>query len=66
MVGTRAPAGRVTPAYAFPGGGVTWARAGAVMAGSLSGPKARVLLALGLGAGLDAAGLRALFADPTG
>jgi hypothetical protein len=28
--------------------------------------KARVLLALGLGAGLDRTGLEALFADPAG
>jgi hypothetical protein len=32
------------------------------MAGSLSGPKARVALALGLGAGLDRAALAALLA----
>jgi L-asparaginase len=61
---TRALAGRAGTAYAFPGGGATWARAGAIMAGHLSGPKARVALALGLGAGLDAAALAALMADP--
>jgi L-asparaginase len=61
---TRAPAGRVGTGYAFPGGGAQWARAGAIAAGWLTGPKARVALAVGLGAGLDDAGLRALFADP--
>ena len=61
---TRALAGRVGPGYAFPGGGATWARAGTIMAGHLSGPKARVALALGIGAGLDRARLAALFADP--
>ncbi len=61
---TRAPAGRATAAYAFPGGGATWVRAGAILAGYLGGPKARIALALGIGAGLDHDGLRALFADP--
>ena len=61
---SRCAAGRVGAAYAFPGGGAQWVRAGAIQAGYLSGPKARVALAVGLGAGLDDAGLRALFADP--
>ena len=50
--------------YAFPGGGATWVRAGAILAGHLGGPKARIALALGLGAGLDRDGLAALLADP--
>ena len=61
---TRSPAGEATDAYAFPGGGATWVRAGAMLSGHLGGPKARVALALGLGAGLDRAGLAALLADP--
>jgi len=61
---TRCLGGCVSTAYAFPGGGATWARAGAILAGHLSGPKARVALALGIGAGLDEPGLRALLADP--
>jgi L-asparaginase len=61
---TRCPAGRVSDAYAFPGGGGTWIQAGAIPAGYLGGPKARVALALGLGAGLDQDGLVRLFADP--
>ena len=61
---TRSPAGEATAAYAFPGGGATWVRAGAMLSGHLGGPKARVALALGLGAGLDRAGLAALLADP--
>ncbi len=61
---TRSPAGRASTAYAFPGGGATWATAGAILAGYLGGPKARIALALGLGAGLDRDGLAALFADP--
>jgi L-asparaginase len=61
---TRCPAGAATAAYAFPGGGATWVRAGAFIAGHLGGPKARIALALGLGAGLDHDGLAALLADP--
>jgi L-asparaginase len=61
---TRAPAGRASAAYAFPGGGATWVRAGAMLTGYLGGPKARIALALGIGAGLDRDGLAALLADP--
>ncbi len=61
---TRCPAGAAGTGYAFPGGGATWERAGAILAGHLSGPKARIALALGLGAGLDRDGLAALLADP--
>ena len=61
---TRSPAGAATAAYAFPGGGATWVRAGALLSGHLGGPKARVALALGLGAGLDRAALATLLADP--
>ncbi len=61
---TRCPAGEASDAYAFPGGGATWIRAGAMLSGHLGGPKARIALALGLGAGLDGYGLAALLADP--
>ena len=61
---TRSPAGEATGAYAFPGGGATWLRAGAMLSGHLGGPKARVALALGLGARLDRDDLAALLADP--
>lgn len=61
---TRCPAGAAGTGYAFPGGGATWARAGALTGGHLTGPKARIALALGLGAGLDRAGLAALLVDP--
>jgi L-asparaginase len=62
VLATRCAAGGVGPFYGFPGGGRSWHEAGALMAGSLSGPKARVALALGLGAGLDRAALAALLA----
>ena len=61
---TRCPSGEATAAYAFPGGGATWVNAGAMLSGHLGGPKARVALALGIGAGLDHDGLAALLADP--
>ena len=60
---TRCASGAVGPLYGFPGGGRSWQQAGAIMAGTLSGPKARVALALGLGAGLDRAGLDRLLGE---
>lgn len=59
---TRSPHGEAATTYAFPGAGARWAAAGAILAGPLGGPKARIALALGLGAGLDETGLRRLFA----
>jgi L-asparaginase len=61
---TRCPSGRAGTAYAFPGGGATWVRAGALTVGHLCAVKARVALALGLGAGLRRDDLAALLADP--
>jgi L-asparaginase len=49
---TRCARGTVDPIYAFPGGGATWARAGAILS-TLDGPKTRVALALALAAGMD-------------
>lgn len=56
---TRCATGVVGSAYAFPGGGATWQRAGALLS-RLDGPKCRVALALGLGAGLRGDPLRAV------
>jgi L-asparaginase len=64
VLATRCPAGAAGTDYAFPGGGATWLRAGAILAGHLTGPKARIALALGIGAGLDAPALAGLLADP--
>jgi L-asparaginase len=58
---TRCPSGRARPAYGFPGGGVSWQRAGAVFGGFLGGLKARVLLSLALGAGEGVDEIRAHF-----
>jgi L-asparaginase len=66
VLASRCPAGAVSTAYAFPGGGATWVRAGAIPVGTLCAIKARVALALGLGAGLDGAGIAAVLVDPLG
>jgi L-asparaginase len=66
VLASRCPGGSAGTEYAFPGGGATWSRAGALVAGTLCAPKVRVALALGLGAGLSRDGLQALLADPTG
>jgi L-asparaginase len=65
VVTTRCPIGAANADYAFPGGGATWIRAGAIHAGHLGGPKARIALALGIGAGLDHDGLVVLLRDPS-
>jgi L-asparaginase len=54
VVCSRCAEGRVEPVYGR-GGGRDLAEAGALFAGDLAGPKARVLLQVVLGAGLDAA-----------
>ena len=66
VLASRCPAGAVSTAYAFPGGGATWVRAGAIPTGTLCAIKARVALALGLGAGLAREDLATLLADPIG
>ncbi len=50
---TRCPSGRPMRGYSFPGGSTQWSDAGAIFSGTLDPLKARVLVALGLGAGLD-------------
>jgi L-asparaginase len=52
VVCSRCVAGRVEPVYGR-GGGRDLAEAGALFAGDLAGPKARVLLQVALGAGVD-------------
>ena len=48
---TRCPSGQARPGYAFAGGSSQWWEAGAIFTGTLDALKARVLLALGVGAG---------------
>jgi L-asparaginase len=59
VVCSRAAAGRVEPAYGR-GGGADLAAAGALFAGDLAGPKARILLEVALGAGIGPAEALAL------
>ena len=61
---SRCPAGAVSTAYAVPGGGATWMRAGALRVGTLCAIKARVALALGVGAGMSRRELEVFLADP--
>jgi L-asparaginase len=61
VIASRAQRGRVGPTYGYPGGGRRLLEAGAIFAGGRRPQQARVDLMLGLGAGLDAAGLRELF-----
>lgn len=48
VITTHCYCGRVVPTYAYPGGGVSLQRLGAIFAGSLSSSKARLLLKLAL------------------
>ena len=64
VLASRSPSGAAGTGYAFPGGGATWVRAGALLAGTLTGPKARIALSLALGAGLSGAELAEFMAGP--
>ena len=59
---TRCPSGSVQPGYGFPGGSSEWWAAGAIFTGTLDGLKARMLLSLGIGAGLSSVDLAAMCA----
>lgn len=65
VLASRAPSGAPSADYAFPGGGATWVRAGAILAGHLGAPKSRIALAVGIGAGRSRSALAALLADPS-
>lgn len=62
-VSSRCVAGRVSPRYSYDGGGRQLAQLGAVLAGDVSGAKARLLQMVVLGHAADAAGARALLAQ---
>lgn len=61
VIVSRSPGGRVLDTYGYPGGGKDLIRVGCMLGGSLSGPKARILLMLALGNGFDREGIRHLF-----
>jgi L-asparaginase len=52
-VSSRCPAGRVGPRYGYEGGGLQLGQLGAVLAGDLSGAKARLLQMVALGLAPD-------------
>ena len=58
---TRCPSGSVRPGYAFDGGSSQWWEAGVLFTGTLDALKARVLLALGTGAGMSMDELAAIY-----
>ncbi len=53
MLTTRTLSGRVLDVYGYVGGVVTCLKAGAILGGELSGPKARLKLMLALGLSND-------------
>lgn len=57
---TRCPSGLPLAGYGFPGGSSTWWEAGAIFSGTLDALKARLLVALGLGASLGVGELAAM------
>ena len=63
VIASRSQRGRVGPTYGYPGGGRRLQELGALMAGGRRPWHARIDLMLGLGAGLNAAGLAELFAS---
>jgi L-asparaginase len=58
---TRCPEGGVWPMYAYSGGAADLRARGVILAGRLSGPKARVKLMVALGAGCTLSAIRRLF-----
>jgi L-asparaginase len=64
IVVSRCPSGRVFPAYAFLGGGLTVKQTGAILADYISGPKARIKLMLALSFTRDPRQIANLFQSP--
>jgi len=58
---TRCPEGGVWPIYAYSGGGADLAQKGVILGGRLSGPKARILLMVALGATRSLKRIRQIF-----
>ncbi len=61
IITSRAVAGRVLDTYGYPGGGKDLVRHGCILGGTLSGPKARILLMVALGNGMDHGEIGAVF-----
>jgi L-asparaginase len=65
-ISSRCVAGRVKPRYGYDGGGLQLQRLGAILAGDLSGAKARLLQMVALGFGQDAGATRAIIEAAAG
>jgi len=61
VITSRALSGRVLDTYGYIGGGKDLVKAGCILGGTLSGPKARILLMLAVESKLDHQGIQALF-----
>lgn len=61
VLASRTQSGRVEKEYGYEGGAAALEKAGCILAGSLSGQKARILLMLALGAGKSREEMRRLF-----
>jgi L-asparaginase len=62
-ISSRCVAGRVSPRYGYEGGGLQLTEIGAVLAGDLSGAKARLLQMVALGLSPDVARAKATIRD---
>jgi L-asparaginase len=58
---TRCPGGAPDDTYTYDGGGQRWGESAAIIAGTLSALKARLVLSMAIGAGLDVAQMDDLF-----
>ncbi len=63
IITSRCPEGRVSPDYGYKGGAYDLKKAGAILAGDMSGVKARIRLTTALSAGLDKNAIEAIFQD---
>lgn len=63
VLATRCLEGGAWPIYGYPGGGADLKRRGVILSGHLSGVKARILLMVALGAGMNTQAIRPLFED---
>lgn len=63
VIVSRCPGGRVLDTYGYPGGGKELRRLGVIFGGFLPGPKARLALMAGLGAGWSIEQIRSLFEE---
>ncbi len=61
IITSRTVAGRVLDTYGYPGGGKDLVRHGCILGGTLSGPKARILLMVALGNGKDHEEIKTIF-----